>query len=392
MIRTSKHVLSFSNKEKLNIIDQFYNDYKLMLQYYIDLILNKTLSFEKFLSSKELPNYIFNHSVWKQIVYKQAIEIIKSTTEKSKNKVYKKYKYLYSKCIKNNIHQNFTSKRFNELNINYIKRIPKIQIKNISLHIDNRLFNIEKGYKFDEFIKLYTPYFQDNKYRSVKINIPIKYHMYSNRFINENWKRKNTIILRKKDNKFFIDLIWEKKEPKKKEIIKSVGIDAGYKKLISSSSGEYYGRNLFEIYAKIARKEQGSKSFKRALIERDELINVTVKEFIKNESPDQLIIEELKNVKHKSNKYINNKIMSKIQRWSYPKVYARLNLLAEEEGFFIKQVNPAYTSQTCSECGNIDKESRKGEVYLCSSCKIEIDADYNAAVNILHRGVYGPSN
>ncbi len=43
--------------------------------------------------------------------------------------------------------------------------------------------------------------------------------------------------------------------------------------------------------------------------------------------------------------------MNKIQRWSYPKVYTKLNLLAEEEGFFIKQVNPAYTSQTCSECG-----------------------------------------
>lgn len=41
-----------------------------------------------------------------------------------------------------------------------------------------------------------------------------------------------------------------------------------------------------------------------------------------------------------------------------------------------------------SHCGTIDKSNRNGEIYQCKVCNIEIDADYNAAINILHRGDY----
>jgi putative transposase len=50
-------------------------------------------------------------------------------------------------------------------------------------------------------------------------------------------------------------------------------------------------------------------------------------------------------------------------------------------------VNPAYTSQTCSSCGNIDRKSRKTQAdFECVSCGFEINADLNASINILSRG------
>ena len=84
--------------------------------------------------------------------------------------------------------------------------------------------------------------------------------------------------------------------------------------------------------------------------------------------------------------------MNKLQRWSYTQTFNKLEQLSESKGFVIKKVNPAYTSQTCSNCGSIAKENRKGELYQCGNCGIQLDADFNAALNILHRGVYGPSS
>ena len=104
---------------------------------------------------------------------------------------------------------------------------------------------------------------------------------------------------------------------------------------------------------------------------------------------NQLVVEDLKNVKHKNkfSKATNNKL----QRWTYPKVLNKLERLCEENGILLTKINPAYTSQICSGCGTIDKDNRKGELYKCNSCNLEIDADLNASINILHRGVYNPS-
>ena len=393
MIRTSKHIASNANQHKLDLLDTLYSDYKDLLQSYVKMILNQQLPQKSFLSSKDLPTVnSITHSQWKQIAYKQATETVKSLLKKTRDKTFKRYKYIYAKCIKNEVHTNFTSKRFNELNINFIKRIPTINIQNVSIPIDNRLFDIKKGKTFDEFIRLKTPYFLNNKKKAITINIPLKHHRQSNQFNHSDWTRKNTIQLKKVKNNFFLNLFWEKEIAIKKDNKNIIGIDVGFKKLISSSSGVHYGQELNRVYDKISRKQQGSKKFKRALIERNELINFYVKEFINQEQPDEVVIESLKNVKHKSSGKVYKKTMNKLQRWSYDRTFIKLEQLSESKGFTIKKVDPVYTSQTCSKCGSVHKESRKGELYECVNCGMKLDADYNAALNILQRGVYGPSS
>ena len=101
-----------------------------------------------------------------------------------------------------------------------------------------------------------------------------------------------------------------------------------------------------------------------------------------------LVIEDLNNVKH-SKKYFNNKI----QRWSYRKTIDKLKRICEEFGINVVEVPPHYTSQRCSSCGYIDKDSRKLEDFRCVSCGYEIDSDVNASINIHNRGVkYSPSD
>ena len=52
----------------------------------------------------------------------------------------------------------------------------------------------------------------------------------------------------------------------------------------------------------------------------------------------------------------------------------------------VRHVNPAYTSQTCHQCGHVDKENRKQSNFKCTACGHADDADVNAALNILAFG------
>lgn len=51
------------------------------------------------------------------------------------------------------------------------------------------------------------------------------------------------------------------------------------------------------------------------------------------------------------------------------------------------KVNPAFTSQTCSACGTVDSRGRESQAsFACPACGFRANADWNAAINILHRG------
>ena len=47
-------------------------------------------------------------------------------------------------------------------------------------------------------------------------------------------------------------------------------------------------------------------------------------------------------------------------------------------------LNPAYTSKTCSRCG--ERGIRKGLAFKCPSCGFELNADLNATRNIAQHG------
>ena len=56
----------------------------------------------------------------------------------------------------------------------------------------------------------------------------------------------------------------------------------------------------------------------------------------------------------------------------------------------VRKVPPEYTSQTCSRCGNVDKANRRApSLFRCTDarCGHTANADHNAALNILERGL-----
>jgi putative transposase len=55
-------------------------------------------------------------------------------------------------------------------------------------------------------------------------------------------------------------------------------------------------------------------------------------------------------------------------------------------GITVIRVSEAYTSQKCSSCGVIDKKNRRSRgLFHCCSCGLRLNADHNAAYNILQR-------
>ncbi len=66
---------------------------------------------------------------------------------------------------------------------------------------------------------------------------------------------------------------------------------------------------------------------------------------------------------------------------------AVLESKAERADRKVIAVNPAYTSQDCSECGNRAQKKLGERVHVCSCCGLVLQRDVNAAKNILNIGV-----
>ena len=76
-----------------------------------------------------------------------------------------------------------------------------------------------------------------------------------------------------------------------------------------------------------------------------------------------------------------------LKSWAYFQLQTMIQDKAKDYFIIVEYVDPAYTSQTCSTCGNLDKEQRNGVKFICSNKECldfgeEKDADINAATNI----------
>lgn len=73
--------------------------------------------------------------------------------------------------------------------------------------------------------------------------------------------------------------------------------------------------------------------------------------------------------------------------WAFAQLGHFLAYKAAAAGVALVQVDPAYTSQTCSGCGHTEKKNRSTQAdFACRSCGLSLGADHNAAINIARRG------
>lgn len=74
-----------------------------------------------------------------------------------------------------------------------------------------------------------------------------------------------------------------------------------------------------------------------------------------------------------------------LRNWSYFELQNLIEYKAKKAGMKVKYINPAFTSQTCSECGQLGERDSihfKCTNPDCPNCDKDIHADYNGARNI----------
>lgn len=396
MIRTSKHIISTNtNSGKLSHLDKLFIDYKHDLELYISFIIDDILPLKINMSSKDLPSENIKHSKYKREIYKQASSIIRSQIDKAKKKRFNNYKKIYAYFKNNNKQIKFINLKFSELGLKNILKSKYFTIpllNNISINLTNEFYNIQRGNYFDSFINLKLPYFNERGTRAIQINIPLNHHRHSNSLLKDDFKLRNNIQIKSIKNLYHIYLIWENDIGIKKNG-KVLGIDVGYKKLICTSDNQILGDDMLKTYTKIINKKRNSKEYKKALLERDNLINYYVNK-INLTGINKIVVEDLdfSNKAYKRDYAYERKQNDLMSRWTYRPLLNKIMMMCEANGIELVKVSPAYTSQTCSSCGEIHEENRLGDKYLCVKCGYKIDADYNAAINIRNRGAYSLSS
>ena len=370
MIRSSSLTLKFATLAKLNTLNQVFNEYTNVVNQFI----------YEFHQSKNLPRFSKNKTeTWisvqlQQVAGKQALEIVKSTRKKDLDIRYRKYKKVYKYFKEKNRQINFLSKKFSELKLNY-KLTPRFDGKSITF--DQRQFSLCKSQNsFDFWVHLRC---LGNKYI---IDLPLKNHKHNKKF--KDWKQVKSCRVLRNNGKFKIELIYEKKTPVINKMKNELAIDAGINCLMSCSDGKQIGLELKKLIIELNKKQQKSKLWNRKLNQIHNYIHWCVNQ-LNLENISDLILENLKYIQIGTKQRTNKATRKLLSRWNLGLWHTAIEQKCEENCVELHFVGPKYTSQTCSQCGNVDKGNRNGIAFKCTACGYEANADLNAAVNILNR-------
>ncbi len=173
-----------------------------------------------------------------------------------------------------------------------------------------------------------------------------------------------------------------------KNINEECGIDVGITSFATFNDGtKIENPRFFEKEQKELSKKQKQKKWKvvkriheRIKNKRHNFVHQTTNSILNNFNT--VYVEDI-NI----NKMIKKKWCSKqINDVAWGMFADILSYKAEYAGKTIVKINPAYTSQTCSNCGTRTVMKLEDRVFDCS-CGLKLDRDTNAARNILRLGI-----
>lgn len=181
------------------------------------------------------------------------------------------------------------------------------------------------------------------------------------------------------------------------------GIDAGLKHFATLSNGEVIENPRFfreeeaqltKAQRQLSKAPKGSKERKqkkKVVARIHERITNKRENFAHQEARKivnfygMIVVEALRIL----NMMQNEKLSKSIADAAWGMFFGCLDSKAEEAGRLFIEVKPHYTSQECCICHNRKDLSLGVRIYRCSNpeCKMVLDRDWNAALNILRLGL-----
>jgi IS605 OrfB family transposase len=211
---------------------------------------------------------------------------------------------------------------------------------------------------------------------------------------------------------FYFNLGLKADNPPMQEGLNPIGVDLGVKRIAVVSTGrffhnkqtlhikhkyDYLRKHLQRKETKSAKRHLKKLARKIGLFQRD--VNHKISKEITSIAqsiPNSIVVFE--NLKHiRKNTTVRKKQRKDHSRWSFCELQTFTGYKAEGIGISTAYVNPRGTSHTCSRCGSTNV-SRNGVKFLCHSCGLLLDADFNASLNIASRYIletkadYKPAN
>jgi len=211
-------------------------------------------------------------------------------------------------------------------------------------------------------------------------------------------------ITKTKTDKYFASILVDRPNkilPKPTNDI--VGIDLGIKSLMVMSDGQVIDnpkfirsneKQLKILQKRLSKKQKGSNNRNKAKLKlalkyekiknkkQDYIHKLTSKIICENQT---IVLEDL-NV---SGMMKNHKLAKSIQELGLYEIKRQLEYKASWYGrdlIFVDRLFPS--SKKCSCCGEINKGLKLSDrIFKCKECKLEIDRDLNAALNIENEGL-----
>ncbi|MEG4288448.1 transposase [Microcoleus sp. C2C3] len=212
---------------------------------------------------------------------------------------------------------------------------------------------------------------------------------------------KRVRVVRRADGYYVQFLVNQERLEKRTPTGKTLGLDVGLTHFYTDSDGQTIEnprhlrnseKSLERLNRRLSRTKKGSKNRARArnrLSRKHLKVSRQRKDFAVKlakcviQSSDLVAYEDLQ----VRNMVKNRKLAKSISDVAWSTFRQWLEYFGKVFGVVTVAVPGHYTSQNCSNCGEVVKKSLSQKTHRCQHCGVVLDRDWNAAINILELGL-----